>query len=248
MKKFIFLFCFYFYAAEVVYESSSSSEDYDADGEVTPLTLADSLGDMSLNKNQLESFFKRGYPRLPEEKKRPFLNKILAYAREKNLSLDASQIVSPRLDKATAGQILSHAGSTINLNRKEFVSSLIKKNNGELLADVILLGYRIRSQHVLEAVLQGDDNVAKLVINRTTKERLDKFYQDGFTPLMLAVQRGRADIVKLLLENGADPDLESKDGKKAVDYACPQTNIKELFLKEPAKKKFNRGCCSCGLN
>ena len=42
---------------------------------------------------------------------------------------------------------------------------------------------------------------------------------DGVTPLMLAMARGRADICKLLLDEGADPRLLDQAGRSALAYA-----------------------------
>ena len=44
-------------------------------------------------------------------------------------------------------------------------------------------------------------------------------FQKGTTALMLATIRGHADIVELLLENGADIHAENADGKTALSYA-----------------------------
>lgn len=41
---------------------------------------------------------------------------------------------------------------------------------------------------------------------------------EGFTALMTACVKGNLEIAKLLLENGADPNIMNKNGKKAIHY------------------------------
>ena len=43
--------------------------------------------------------------------------------------------------------------------------------------------------------------------------------QDGNTALMLAAESGRTENVHLLLENGADPNVNNNDGKTAYELA-----------------------------
>lgn len=53
----------------------------------------------------------------------------------------------------------------------------------------------------------------------------------GATPLMLAVARGRAEICKLLLDEGADPRLTDKAGRTVLDYVPGQDGaLAELLL------------------
>lgn len=41
------------------------------------------------------------------------------------------------------------------------------------------------------------------------------------TPLHLACEDGHVEIIKILLEAGADPNLENKQKKKPIDLAKP---------------------------
>ncbi len=42
---------------------------------------------------------------------------------------------------------------------------------------------------------------------------------EGFTALMTAAAEGQVDVVRVLLEHGADKDLEDKDGDTALSFA-----------------------------
>ena len=55
------------------------------------------------------------------------------------------------------------------------------------------------------------------------------------TPLMMAAHYGHADVVKLLLEEGADPNLRNEQGLTAVDFAreaerSGQATLIEFFM------------------
>ncbi len=57
--------------------------------------------------------------------------------------------------------------------------------------------------------------------------------QDGTTPLMLAAQNAKLDVVELLLKNHANPDARDAMGKKAYDYAMKA--IEDEYLKKSVK-------------
>lgn len=61
-----------------------------------------------------------------------------------------------------------------------------------------------------------------LTITRLLLERhayIDAASPNGSTPLMLAAQYGREDVVRVLLEEGADPALRNQLGLNAIDFA-----------------------------
>lgn len=76
---------------------------------------------------------------------------------------------------------------------------------------------------VMDAVWRGNFEIAKYFVEQGAF--LDTINKEGQTMLILAVGSGRTDIVKLLAENGADPDIADSMGMSAYGYA-------KLFKKE----------------
>lgn len=77
----------------------------------------------------------------------------------------------------------------------------------------------------------------------------DEFYQFinqidekvGSTLLHYAVQNDNAEIVQLLLSNGADPSIKDKEGKTALEYAKENPEIIKILNKTPATKIQSAG-------
>jgi hypothetical protein len=53
--------------------------------------------------------------------------------------------------------------------------------------------------------------------------------ENGDTPLIWAVRNGNKEIIKLLLDYGADPYLKNKQGLNAICYAAKKPEILTLF-------------------
>jgi len=87
-------------------------------------------------------------------------------------------------------------------------------------------GYQ-RSPNIREAYSRYNDVITATVMRdrAAVKELLDDGknpnarQRDGFTPLMVAVANGDADIAGMLLAKGADPNLRSQSGKTALALA-----------------------------
>ena len=85
------------------------------------------------------------------------------------------------------------------------------------------------------ACYKGNTNVARFLIEK--KSNLDYVSDEG-TALMAAVVRGKTDLVQLLLENGANPNLTNLQGTTALMYATQFKNVElvKLLLQHKADK------------
>jgi ankyrin repeat protein len=59
---------------------------------------------------------------------------------------------------------------------------------------------------------------------------------EGFTPLMTAAAEGLADVVRILLEAGANRDIKDQDGDTALTFARQNghTEVVKLLEKPPS--------------
>jgi ankyrin repeat protein len=96
---------------------------------------------------------------------------------------------------------------------------------------------------LVAASFYGHSDIVKLLL---TVPEIDTNLQTiyGRTALMLAIRKNHTNIICMLLIAGADVNLKNEDGKKAIDYAIPQSIISDL-LKNPSASlmmgKTNRG-------
>ena len=58
-----------------------------------------------------------------------------------------------------------------------------------------------------------DINIVKELLSTRSYPYADTTHTRGYTPLMYAAENGRTDIVKFLLEKGADKEIVSQDNK-----------------------------------
>lgn len=83
------------------------------------------------------------------------------------------------------------------------------------------------------ACYHGNKNVAKYLANNVKNIDVNAIYG---TPLMAAVFKGHVDLVRLLLELGADPNIQDANGTTNLHYAVilRKKKIIELLLKHNA--------------
>ena len=99
-------------------------------------------------------------------------------------------------------------------------------------AEKRLLDYRSAIHALHSACASGDTEAARALLEdvlvcdhtSTTPDdarpiSADAARDDGSSPLLLACERGHADVVALLLENGAAPDAANVDGHTALMFA-----------------------------
>lgn len=83
---------------------------------------------------------------------------------------------------------------------------------------------------VMDAVWRGNEKITKILIDKGVE--LNTINKEGQTNLILAVGANRVNICKLLVENGADPDVKDQMGMSAYSYASlfKKDAIKEILL------------------
>lgn len=127
----------------------------------------------------------------------------------------------------------------IQNNNREMVEYLVDKN-----ADINARAKRVDQLPLSAAVMMGNLEMVDYLLSRgaVVDAMLTRSNKTGFTALMFAANKGRLDILKTLLSNGADPSLkmryEKKDGQlhfgqSALDLAAKKNHkhiVRELIL------------------
>ena len=94
---------------------------------------------------------------------------------------------------------------------------------------VVLVAQERDSEHVLfQAISRGDLELLKDLLRRGTPPDI----RDGnrSTPLMVAAQHGSAEMVKMLLEHGADPRAVNERGVTALLWGARDVEKVQLLL------------------
>ena len=87
---------------------------------------------------------------------------------------------------------------------------------------------------VMDAVWKGNLELTKLLVSRGAN--LNFVSNDKQSALVLAVGASKTDICRILLENGADPDIKDVMGMSAYDYARLFKNDEILAMMEKSHK------------
>ena len=87
---------------------------------------------------------------------------------------------------------------------------------------------------VMDAVWRGNEKITKYLIDKGAE--LNTINKEGQTNLILAVGANRENIVKLLAENGADPDVKDMMGMSAYTYATLFKKTKLVEILQPYHK------------
>lgn len=108
-------------------------------------------------------------------------------------------------------------------------SNSIMKKLIFLIWHVLLVQFSIAQQSVFDAIMQNDlALVQQLVNNGADVNSRDK---DGDCALMLATVYGSAEMVRFLLEEGADPDLKNHEDETALMWAAHDLEKVKLLVK-----------------
>lgn len=97
------------------------------------------------------------------------------------------------------------------------------------------------------AALQGDESIVDALFE-TSRPDINAKNNNRETPLMLAIEEGHAEVVKNLLERGANPNLKNVFGKTAFDLARNKKAILELLLNITDVKRIVEPNANCSMN
>ncbi|GIY74081.1 KN motif and ankyrin repeat domain-containing protein 4 [Caerostris extrusa] len=120
-------------------------------------------------------------------------------------------------------------------NRFDIVEELLNYDFGpELLKQKNKLGHSpLMICSIMQPQSDEDWDVMKKIIDSGNVNEVSKFSRQ--TPLMNAASQGSVEMVRMLLEAGADPNLQDNDGSTALMYAAVhgQEPCIQLLLEHP---------------
>nr|CAD7592204.1 unnamed protein product [Timema genevievae] len=111
----------------------------------------------------------------------------------------------------------------------EALKTLIEAGANVDLGDDFINVYRTsieKGLHSIDVLVKREDEFSDRLNNRATFQ--------GFTALHYAVLADHIEVVKVLLEKGADPSLENEAGHRPIEYARSE-EMKQLLLSPTAK-------------
>ncbi|ORX79269.1 ankyrin [Anaeromyces robustus] len=109
------------------------------------------------------------------------------------------------------------------LQDKKYTTVKKSDSRAKYDAEVEVDGYKFLGAYIGKmtglqfAIMLGNDDVAKDIIDATLKDDLDLTFGGGNTALHLATLLGERDVVKLLLERGADKSIKNNKGFSPID-------------------------------
>ncbi|ETI70294.1 ankyrin repeat domain-containing protein [Neobacillus vireti] len=122
--------------------------------------------------------------------------------------------------------IIDLGSNTTPINKAKETPLLIAVKAGNI--EAVQLLYRYQNENLdkdnegnnilYSAAMNGRKDIVDYLLLES-KEGLNDKNDMGKTALIIAAEYGYTDIVKMLLNNGADPSLKSNEGKTALEYA-----------------------------
>jgi len=88
------------------------------------------------------------------------------------------------------------------------------------------------STALLEACFNQHPKVVEAILKYVPCKEYIDFQEEsyGMTALMIATYTANEEIVKMMLEAKADPDVREKEGKSAIWFAKDDPDMKEILL------------------
>jgi ankyrin repeat protein len=112
---------------------------------------------------------------------------------------------------------------------------------------------RVSSMDVIQALIAHEANVnvqltAVSIIKKAAQDSADRTLGIGATPFMRAARSGDVEVMKLLLDHGADPKLANKDGVTGLSVAAGMGYTDSNRGTEPQALEAVKLCVSLGLD
>lgn len=137
------------------------------------------------------------------------------------------------------------------LTYNEYLYYYINKGDLKNIEDILKLRPNLISDPITphtkttalnRACYNGKPDVIKLLVEKYEAD-INLPSQKGETPLISAVKRKHLDVVKYLLNKGANPDYVDKAGFKAIDYAIlpGYYEIAQIIYCESKDKEIKSG-------
>lgn len=102
----------------------------------------------------------------------------------------------------------------------------VKAKNKEGMTPLMLLAYAYNNK--------GKEMAGRVAALIKSGADINVTNQSGQTALMIAVNNRSKDMVRVLLENGADPSVEDKNGSNILTYAMSDPETLKMFLEKGA--------------
>jgi len=122
--------------------------------------------------------------------------------------------------------------TAINRNQNDNVIQFILRNGVRANGEILLLSVEKQRFDLAREFIESGVDV-------NYQYPLDKSYADGMTALLYAVKWGNLELVKLLVEYGADINARARDGNTAVSMARDNTQIYNYLLENGANETAN---------
>lgn len=139
--------------------------------------------------------------------------------------------------------LLIYAGANPRQTTPEglnLATAALRDNNGRLAAK--LNEFAVKGVHIdmpaniMDAILSNEIGPLRVRVEAHPKDVHLRTQSNGWTPLLFAIRQGNLAMVKLLLDQGADPNICNAAGKSPMHQAAGQgdTAILKLLLEKGA--------------